>query len=281
MRKLDDAAEKIEAFLAGDRDVRLFENEEGARGRLFHQINALMAVSNAQVERERQGREFLKDTIADISHQLKTPLTSLSVYNGILAEAAGDVTTVRKFTALTEQELDRIASLTDNLLKLAKLDAGAVVLQKREENIADLMESVRGQFSFRAEREGKTLLFSGVEGLVFPCDGMWLAEAVGNLVKNALDHTESGGRISVSWEKTPIFLQITVSDDGSGIYPEDLHHIFKRFYRSRFSKDTKGVGLGLPLAKAVIEAHGGTIETESEVGRSSTFFVNLPFPTDL
>ena len=113
------------------------------------------------------------------------------------------------------------------------------------------------------------------------CDRNWIIEAVSNLVKNALDHTEKGGVIRMEWRAFPSIVQITVKDNGSGIHPEDLHHIFKRFYRSRFSKDTQGIGLGLSLTKAIVEAHNGTIEVDSTSGTETSFIMNFLNPTKL
>ena len=122
---------------------------------------------------------------------------------------------------------------------------------------------------------------SGDDTISLSCDAHWLSEAIGNLVKNALDHTKAGDTVTVTWRTFASIVQITVRDSGSGIHPEDLPHIFKRFYRSRFSKDTQGVGLGLPLAKAIIEAHGGTIEVDSALGGGTVFTINLLIPTTL
>ena len=108
-----------------------------------------------------------------------------------------------------------------------------------------------------------------------------MQEAVDNLVKNALDHTKSGDTIQVEWNALPSMVQIKVHDNGSGINRTIVDHIFKRFYRSRFSQDTQGIGLGLPLAKAVVEAHHGTIEVDSELGKGTTFTLNFPIPTKL
>lgn len=104
---------------------------------------------------------------------------------------------------------------------------------------------------------------------------------MGNLVKNALDHTENGDTIQVEWAQSARMVRIVVKDTGSGIHPEDLHHIFKRFYRSRYSKDTQGIGLGLPLVKSVVEAHGGTVEVDSRMGEGTTFTMNFIIPTKL
>ena len=100
-------------------------------------------------------------------------------------------------------------------------------------------------------------------------------------MKNALDHTESGDTVHITWKALPNAVQIAVKDNGCGIHPEDLHHIFKRFYRSRFSQDKQGIGLGLPLAKTIVEAHSGTIEVDSELGKGTTFPMNFLIPPKL
>ena len=124
-------------------------------------------------------------------------------------------------------------------------------------------------------------MLSGPEDVSLCCDRSWLSEAVGNIVKNALDHTAAGDTVRLEWRALPAAVQIVVRDNGCGIHPEDLPHIFKRFYRSRFSKDTQGIGLGLPLAKAIIEAHGGAIEVDSELGKGTVFTMNFLIPTKL
>ena len=106
-------------------------------------------------------------------------------------------------------------------------------------------------------------------------------EAVSNIVKNALDHTKAGDEIHICWKQLPAVKQIIIEDNGSGIHSDDIHHVFKRFYRSRFSKDTQGIGLGLPLAKAIIEDHNGTIEVNSTLGVGTTFTINFLNPTKL
>lgn len=104
----------------------------------------------------------------------------------------------------------------------------------------------------------------------------WTREAVGNIVKNALDHTKAGGMIQISWDETPLMFRISVSDNGDGIDEEDIHHIFKRFYRSKKSLDTQGIGLGLPLAKSIVEGQGGSIAVQSKCGAGTTFTVSFP-----
>ncbi len=278
-QSMENAAHQIAEYILDRRKGGIECSEEGAMYRLFHEVNSLVTMADAHADSERRAKEFLRRTISDISHQLKTPIAALNIYNGILQQETADAATVREFTSLSEQELDRIESLVQSLLKMARLDAGAITLERSPENVFDLLEHIKRQYSFRAEQEGKEIALEGDEQTVFSCDRTWLAEAIGNLVKNALDHTAQGDRILVRWQQSPCLTQITVEDTGSGIHSEDLYHIFKRFYRSRFSKDTQGVGLGLPLAKSIVEAHQGSIEVHSKLGQGTAFTINFPIMT--
>lgn len=274
---MEDAVMQVREFISGDRNARIECDDEGELYRLFHEVNSLATILNAQAENEGKSRKFLQNTISDISHQLKTPLAALNIYNGIIQTGAetNDLPTVREFSGLSEQELDRIETLVQNLLKIAKFDAGTIVIEKNQENISEMMEDVKKQFAFRIGQEGKELVLSGNDSLSFFCDRNWVIEAVSNIVKNALDHTEEGDSVWVEWKRSASIIQITIKDNGKGIHQEDLHHIFKRFYRSRYSKDTQGIGLGLPLAKSVVEVHGGTIEVDSRIGVGTTFVINF------
>lgn len=278
---MEQAVSQINAYLDGDHNARIECDDEGELYRLFHSVNSLSAVLNAHADNELREKEFLKNTISDISHQLKTPLAALNIYNGLLQDEDMELSTVKEFADLSEQELDRIERLVQNLLKITKLDAGAIVLEKATENVADMIRDIELHFAYRTRQEKKEIILSDSDHVSLCCDRDWLSEAIDNIVKNAFDHTENGAAIRITWKALPSGVQIVVKDNGCGIHPEDIHHIFKRFYRSRFSKDTQGIGLGLPLAKAVIEAHGGAIEVDSELGRGTSFTMNFLIPTKL
>ena len=280
-KAMEQAVSQIQSYLDGDFSARIECGEEGELYRLFHSINSLAAVLNAHADHELREKEFLKNTISDISHQLKTPLAALNIYNGLLQDEDIDISTVKEFADLSEQELDRMEVLVQSLLKIAKLDAGSIVFEKASENVADMMQDLELHFAYRAKQEQKEIVLSGADDISLFCDRDWLGEAIGNIVKNALDHTGKGDTIYIKWTALPSAVQITIKDNGCGIHPEDLHHIFKRFYRSRFSKDKQGIGLGLPLAKAIVEAHNGTIEVDSELGIGTTFTMNFLIPTKL
>lgn len=278
---MENAVRQIREYIDGDRNVRLECSDEGEFCRLFHEINSLAAILNAHAENENHAKKFMKDTISDISHQLKTPLAALNIYNGLLQQEAENISEIKEFTVLSEKELDRIENLVQNLMKITKLDSGTIVFEKTIQNVSEMMDYIERHFACQAQQEGKKLSFSGDDGVMFCCDRSWLTEAVSNIVKNALDHTKEGDVICIQWRKYASLFQIIVQDNGSGIHPEDMPHIFKRFYRSRFSKDRQGAGLGLPLAKAIIEAHSGTVEVDSELGGGTTFTINFLIPTKL
>ncbi len=276
---IEQAKNQITQFLSGQRDKRIDCDEEGEIYCLFQSINTLAAILKAQTEREKQTNDFLKSMISDISHQVKTPLSALGIYNELIADA-DNMEDIKRFSDACATELARIDTLIKNLLILTRMDAGAITFEKHRENIAEMMDDLKQRFSCRAELEKKELRFAG-ENEMLICDAEWMTEAFGNILKNALDHTSEGGIISVEWKKSGNIMNVIFRDNGSGIHPEDLGHIFKRFYRSRFSKDTQGIGLGLPLAKNIIEAHDGIIEVDSELGRGTAIFIHFLIPTDL
>lgn len=136
---------------------------------MFYSINSLAAVLNAHASNELRDKEFLKNTISDISHQLKTPLAALNIYNGLLQEEAEELPTVKEFAALSEKELDRIETLVQNLLKITKLDAGSIVIEKAMENVADMMRDIELHFSYRARQEQKSIVLSGSDDVSLFC----------------------------------------------------------------------------------------------------------------
>lgn len=278
---MEQAVSKIKAFISGDKTARIACEEEGELFRLFHEVNLLASALAAYGENENREKQFMKDMISDISHQLKTPIAALNIYNGIIQEEIEDISSIKEFASLSEQELDRMEYLVKNLLKITKLDAGTVVFEKKTENISNMMQEIKEYFVFQAESEKKKLTFFGDDKLAVFCDKNWVKEAIFNIIKNAFDHTKTGNVIAVEWKSTAQMIQIIVKDNGSGIHQEDIYHIFKRFYRSRFSNDSQGIGLGLPLSKAIIEAHGGTIEVESILGKGTVFIINFLIPTKL
>lgn len=246
---IEGAISQISLFVSGDSDARIKSGNEGSLYKLFHEVNMLATTLNAHAVREQNTKNFLRNTISDISHQLKTPLTALAIYNSLLQDECEDEKAVCEFTLKSEKEIDRIEMLVQSLLKITKLDAGYVFMDKHIENISDMLDDLKAHFETRAAQEQKEIILSGSTDATLLCDKSWLTEAVSNIVKNALDHTDADGQIRVEWKKLPSVTQIIIKDNGSGIHPEDIHHIFKRFYRSRFSKDSRVLALDCRFQK--------------------------------
>ncbi len=271
------AVSVVERFMEGDFGEHLPRAKEGSLYELFGKIDSLAKMLSAQKEEVCASKNFLKDTISDISHQLKTPLSALVMYNDIIAGEAQDAEAVIGFSQKTSAALRRIERLVQSLLKITRLDAGAVAFEKQDWLLADVASKAVEELWVRAKAEGKRITLAGAEEVKINCDLSWTVEALSNLVKNALDYTPEGGEIEVAWERMAEMVRISVSDNGKGIAEEDYYHIFKRFYRSKgVQGDSQGIGLGLSLAKSIVEGQKGTLSVESGADAGSVFTMTFP-----
>ncbi len=269
------AMDIIESFMEGDYSRHMPRMGEGAFYQLCTSIDQLATILQSRNEAQHQAKEFLKATISDISHQLKTPLAALSMYQEIIENEPENVRTVKEFTRKIGISLGRMEQLILSMLKITRLDVGTIIFGKESCQIADLVMQAVSELTTRADYEKKKILIDGTETDTLICDVEWTSEAIGNIVKNALDHIKEGGTIHITWECSPLMTRIKIADNGQGIAPEDIHHIFKRFYRSRYSLDTQGIGLGLPLAKSIVEGQGGTISVQSDLNEGTVFTISL------
>lgn len=269
----------ISQYIDGDFSNHLPQNSEGAIFQLFSSVEQLATMLKSKNETEHKSKEFLKNTISDISHQLKTPLAALTMYQEIIAGEPENVETVKEFSAKMGSSLNRMNQLIQSMLKITRLDSGNIVFEKSRCSVSNLIAHSIRELTTRAENENKQIIVEKSPDEQLTCDMEWTGEAIGNIVKNALDHTGSGGMIHISWERTPAMVRISIADNGDGIAEEDIHHIFKRFYRSRHTLETPGIGLGLPLAKSIVEGQGGFLAVQSKLHRGTTF--TLSFLTEL
>lgn len=152
---MENAIAQITEYISGDKNVTIECNDEGELYRLFHEVNSLVAILNAHIENEGKEKEFLKNTILDISHQLKTPLAALNIYNGIIQGEAESMPAIKEFADFSEQELERIETLVQNLLKISKFDAGTIVMMKTSENVSEMMERIKNNSRSARDRRGK------------------------------------------------------------------------------------------------------------------------------
>lgn len=265
----------ISQYIDGDFSNHLPQNSEGAIFQLFSSVEQLATMLKSKNETEHKSKEFLKKTISDISHQLKTPLAALTMYQEIIAGEPENAETVKEFSAKMGSSLNRMNQLIQSMLKITRLDSGNIVFEKSRCSVSNLIAHSIRELTTRAENENKQIIVEKSPDEQLTCDMEWTGEAIGNIVKNALDHTVSGGVIHISWERTPAMVRISIADNGDGIAEEDIHHIFKRFYRSRHTLETPGIGLGLPLAKSIVEGQGGFLAVQSKLHRGTTFTLSF------
>lgn len=265
----------IKDYIDGNYTVHLPQSNEGNIYQLLASVDQLATMLQAKNNTEQKTKEFLKNTISDISHQLKTPLSALVMYQEIIENEPDNPETVREFSLKSGTALKRIEQLIQSILKITRIDAGSIYFEKSNYSIPDILSHAISELTTRANHEKKEIVIDGDLEQMLYCDIEWTGEAIGNIVKNALDHTDAGGKITISWERTPAMIRIFITDNGHGITQEDIHHIFKRFYRSKNTSDSQGIGLGLPLAKAVVEGQGGILSVQSERLQGTTFTLSF------
>lgn len=265
----------IKNYIDGNYTVHLPQSNEGTVYQLLASVDQLATMLQAKNDTEQKTKEFLKNTISDISHQLKTPLSALQMYQEIIENEPDNPETVKEFSFKSGTALRRIEQLIQSMLKITRIDAGSIYFEKSNYSIPNILSHAISELTTRANNEKKEIVINGDWDQMLYCDIEWTGEAVGNIVKNALDHTDAGGKITISWERTPAMIRIFITDNGHGIAQEDIHHIFKRFYRSKNTSGSQGIGLGLPLAKAIVEGQGGILSVQSERLQGTTFTLSF------
>ena len=265
----------IKDYIDGNYTVHLPQSNEGNIYQLLASVDQLATMLQAKNDTEQKTKEFLKNTISDISHQLKTPLSALMMYQEIIENEPDNPETVKEFSFKIGTALKRIEQLIQSMLKITKIDAGSIYFEKSNYSISNILNHAINELTTRANNEKKEIVINGDLEQMLYCDIEWTGEAIGNIVKNALDHTDAGGKITISCERTPVMIRIFITDNGHGIAGEDIHHIFKRFYRSKNTSDSQGIGLGLPLAKAIVEGQGGILTVQSEPLQGTTFTLSF------
>ncbi|UAC48932.1 HAMP domain-containing histidine kinase [Bacillus aquiflavi] len=275
-RKINSITEVSNDVLEGRHQVILHENEEGEFAKLIYSINNMSASIRNNIMALEKEKKFLVNLLSDISHQLKTPLSSLMMFNELLTEREIEDAQRKRFLKSSQVQLKRMEWLIKSLLKLAKLDAGAIVFKKVDQSLNETISQTIEMIKKRSEEEKVEIKLIESEDIHMAHDREWLSEALMNMIKNAVEHTEKDGCITVSVEDSPLFYRIFISDTGEGIEPNQLPHIFKRFYRIKSKKQNDSVGIGLSLSQSIVEGQGGLIEVDSILGEGTTFQILFP-----
>ena len=232
---------------------------------------SMLAEENLQKERDQ-----IQNLISDISHQTVTPISNIMLYSQLLEESLAGMPQQPQAEAVRKQA-EKLDFLISSLVKSSRLETGMIKTEPAPCDLCGLLESVAAQAAAKAEEKGVLLHLRRPETPVLAlCDGKWTREACFNLVDNAVKYTEPGGRVELSAADYPMFSCVNVKDDGMGIAEEEIPRIFGRFYRSSQAAQEDGVGLGLYLARQIVECQGGYIKVSSKPGQGSCFSVFLP-----
>ena len=259
-RRINDISSEIDKVLHGN-DEMLWEcDSEGELAILRSEIYKMTVRLREQSQNLRSDKAALADALADISHQIRTPLTSINIVVTMLAKDDLPAERRRRLLMELQELLSRIDWLITALLKMSKLGAGSVEFRSDELRLEEVIESASRPFIIPAEVRGQEIR-TEAEGC-FTGDLQWTCEALGNIIKNCTEHTPEGGVISIRATENPLYSEIVISDTGSGISEEDLPHIFERFYKGSDSGD-KSFGIGLALARMIISAQNGTVKAEN------------------
>lgn len=282
-RALERMAAQVDDVLHGARDVSFERMREGELAILASELDKMqsrLTLANEALEREKNA---LADSLADISHQLKTPLTSLALMTALarreLAAEGGHEAQVARLRTMERLE-GRVEWLVSSLLKLARIDAGVVTFARTRVDAALLVERAAEPLAVAFDLANVTLERDVAPGSGFEGDLSWTAEALENVLKNCLEHTPAGGRVRVSCSEDALAFRMRVADTGPGIAQKDLPHVFERFYRGGerdlgtaggSEVEPTGVGIGLALAKSLVTAQGGSVRASNAPGGGAVF----------
>lgn len=232
---------------------------EGELSVLQSQIYKMTVRLREQADNLKKDKIYLADSIADISHQLRTPMTSMHLLLSFLAEE--DLTQERRMELCQElrQQMGRIDWLIHTLLKMSRLDAGAVQMAREKVEVEKLVREAAERIAIPMELKEQRLEMQMDGTETFEGDFAWTAEAVGNILKNCMEHTPEGGVIRISARENAVYTELEITDNGPGIAPEDLPRLFERFYKGK-QAGTGNVGIGLALAKSIVNVQGGTLK---------------------
>ena len=249
------------------------KNQEGQMGLLKTELMKMTTVLKEKVALLHSEKIFLNDTISDISHQLKTPMTSLMLLTDLMYN---DLDKEKKIEFLdrTNAQLSRMDWLIKSMLKLSKLEAKVIDFKTDKVNINELIKRSISPLLVPIELRNISLNINGDKEASYIGDIEWSSEALGNIIKNCVEHTKEGGTLDITYEENPIYSEIIIKDNGEGIDKDDIQNIFKRFYKGKNSK-SDSVGIGLAMAKSIIESQNGDIYVKSKKNRGSEFHITF------
>lgn len=271
-KKIADLNNYLSLVCAGNYMIDIKDNTEGELSILKNNLYKVIVLLRSKNELLEKDKIYLADSLADISHQLKTPLTSLMVMVDLLKDEK-NIDKQKQFISIIEIQISKIKWLVENLLKLSKLDAGTIKFKKEQIDVLSVITKSLSPFLVQMEMKNISLETT-INDFSFTGDLNWTSEAVENIIKNCIEHTDDNGKLNIETGVTNIYSYIKITDNGCGIKKKDLPHIFERFYQGENSSK-ESVGIGLALAKTIIDNQGGSIEVTSEENVGTEFIIKF------
>ena len=275
-RFTNDLCQTMDSMISGGQEPARAEDRETIFARISYRLSRLYNILQENRRRVDEERRELQELVSDISHQVKTPVANLKMVTDTLLAKPVTEQERRDFLQGIRSQTDKLEFLVQSMGKASRLETGAITLEKKDGALLDTLAQAMSGIVYSAEQKGISVEVQCPEDLRVSHDSKWTAEALFNLLDNAVKYTPAGGKISVSVEQWEMYVKLDVTDTGKGIPENRQAAIFRRFYREEEVHDQPGVGIGLYLAREIVTRQGGYIQVASKPGRGSTFSVFLP-----
>lgn len=270
-KKIEQLIQYMEQIMQKNYELKIENNTEDELTHLRNELYKITVLLKKQADTEQKERKQLSKSISDISHQLKTPLTSISIMlDNMIENPSMEEKTKEQFIHEIGRQIEWINWLVISLLKLSRLDANVEIFQQEEIKIEELIQNTIQNLAIPIEIKNQEIIVQGDKNAKIIGDYKWQLEAITNVVKNAIEHTPENKKIWITLEENSLFTKIVIKDEGPGIAKEDIKHIFERFYKGKNSSENS-IGIGLALAKSIIEKQNGYISCYSKLKEGTVF----------
>ena len=272
-KKINEITKYIEEINRGNYKLNIEENTEDELSILKNELYKITIMLKEVAENSQKDKTTLKDSLSDISHQIKTPITSILIMlDNILSDENMPEDIKKYFIKDIKREIVNIKFLVESILKLSKIDSNSIKFIKKEVLIKDIINEAVKNVSMLSELKNIEIIVSGDDSIKTICDLKWQVEAITNILKNCIEHSYENRKIYINYNQNNMYTELKIEDNGTGIDAKDLPHIFERFYKGKNSS-SDSVGIGLALSKSIIESNNGYIQVDSKLNKGTTFII--------
>lgn len=272
-KKINEITKYIEEINRGNYKLNIEENTEDELSILKNELYKITIMLKEVAENSQKDKTTLKDSLSDISHQIKTPITSILIMlDNILRDENMPEDIKKDFIKDIKREIVNIKFLVESILKLSKIDSNSIKFIKKEVLIKDIINEAVKNVSMLSELKNIEIIVSGDDSIKTICDLKWQVEAITNILKNCIEHSYENRKIYINYNQNNMYTELKIEDNGTGIDAKDLPHIFERFYKGKNSS-SDSVGIGLALSKSIIESNNGYIQVDSKLNKGTTFII--------